>query len=144
MLTTCVARMQSVKFLRDVFLIAMVGIAGDVAGVRALHFAGGVREAVPDGFALTVLAPGAFDLIGSGRCSPNKFAGKLEGRETRLGLEKFTDEAMARRQDRKRCSGAKSGGENFTAIEVIPSVHGLPPRLRCSRIRMGWFGPTAK
>src|SRR5256884_9483330 len=95
----------------------MVGIAGDVAGVCALHLAGGVREAVPDGFALAVFAPGAFDLIGGGRCSPNKFVGKLERRETRLGLEKVPDEAMAGGQDRKRCTGAKSGGEKFARIE---------------------------
>jgi hypothetical protein len=122
----------------------MVGIAGDVAGVCALHLAGGMREAVPDGFALAVFAPGAFDLIGGGGCSPNKFVGKLERRETRLGLEKFADEAMAGRQDRKRCSGTKSGGEKFTAIEAISSAHGLPPRLLRSHIRMGCFGPAAK
>jgi len=41
---------------RDVFLIAIVRIAGDVAGSGALHFAGSVREAVPDGFALAVFS----------------------------------------------------------------------------------------
>src|SRR5260370_22397005 len=40
---------------RDVFLIAMIGITGDVAREAALHFAGGVREAVPDVSALPAL-----------------------------------------------------------------------------------------
>jgi hypothetical protein len=96
----------------------MVGVAGNVAGVCALHFAGGVREAVPDGFALAVFAPGAFDLIGGGGRSPNEFVGKLERRETRLGFEKLADEAMAGRQDSKRCSGTKSGGENSRRLKL--------------------------
>src|SRR2546421_6590001 len=122
----------------------MVGIASDVASGGALYLAGGVREAVPDGLALAVFAPGAFDLIGGGGRSPNKFVGKLEGRETRLRLQQFADKTMAGRQDGKRGSGTKSGGEKFTAIEAIPSAHGLPPRLRPSRIRMGCFRPPAK
>src|SRR5579859_4324890 len=38
----------------DVFFVAVVGIAGDVAGVAAFHFADSMRETVPDGFALAV------------------------------------------------------------------------------------------
>src|SRR5437016_161493 len=122
----------------------MVGIASDVAGGGALHLAGGVRKAVPDGFALAVFAPGAFDLIGGGGCSPDKFVGKLERREVRLGVEKFADEAMAWRENGKRCGRAERGGEKFTAIEAIPSAHGHPPRLRRSRTRAGCFRPAAK
>src|SRR5216684_5732936 len=122
----------------------MVGLAGDVARGRSLHFTGGVREAIPDGFAFAVFGPGAFDLIGGGGGAPNKFFGKFERREAHLGLKKTSHEAVARRQDRKRCSGSKSGGEKFTAIETVPSVHRLPPRLRRSQIRMGRFGPAAK
>src|SRR5437879_5081451 len=119
----------------------MVGIAGDVAGGGALHLAGGVREAVPDGLALAVFAPGAFDLIRGGGRSPNKFIGELEGRETRLRLQQFADEAMTGRRDGKRCGGTKSAGEKFTAI---PSAHGHSPGLRRLRIRMGCFRPTAE
>src|SRR5258708_8101558 len=122
----------------------MVGIAGDVAGGCALHFAGGVREAVPDGSALAVFVPGAFDLIGGGGGAPDKFVRKFEGSKAPLGLEKITNEAVAGRQDRKRCGGAKSGGEKFTAIEAVPSAHGLPPRLRRSRTHLGSFGPATQ
>jgi len=74
----------------DVFLIAMIGITGNVACGSALHFAGSVREAVPDGFALAVFGPGTFDLIGGGGGTPNKIVGKLERRELRLRFEQFT------------------------------------------------------
>src|SRR5260370_31140961 len=106
----------------------MVGIAGDIAGRGAFHHAGSMREAVPDGFALAVFVPGAFDLIGSGGSSPDKFFGEFERGKTHLGFEKISNEAMAGRQNRKRCGGTKSGGEKFTAIVAIPSAHGLPPR----------------
>src|SRR6266478_4677061 len=103
----------------------MVGIAGDIAGSGALHLAGSVREAVPDGFALAVFVPAAFDLIGGGGGTPDKFFGKLEWRKTHLRLEKISNEAVAGRRNRKRCGGTKSGGEKFTAIATIPSAHGL-------------------
>src|SRR5260370_12028388 len=113
----------------------MVGVGGYVAGGCALHFAGGVREAVPDGFDLAVFGPGAFDLIGGGGGAPNKFFGKLEGRETRLRLEQLTDEAMARRQDGKNSSGPQGRGGKITAIEIFPTAHRLPPLLQ--RLRTG-------
>ncbi len=122
----------------------MVRVAGDITSGRALHFAGSVREAVPDGFAFAVFGPSSFDLIGGGGGAPNKFVGKLEGSEARLGLEKFAEVAAAGRQDKKRSGGAKRGGEKFTAIEAIPSAHKLPPGLRRFRIRMGRFVPAAK
>src|SRR6266436_337300 len=68
----------------DVFFVAMVGIASDVAGRSAFNFAGSVREAVPDGFAPAIFGPGPFDLIGGGGGAPDEFFGKLEGRELRL------------------------------------------------------------
>ncbi len=40
---------------RDVFAPAMIGIAGQVAGVAGLDFARSVREAVPDRFAFAVV-----------------------------------------------------------------------------------------
>src|SRR5260370_33351103 len=122
----------------------MVGVGGYVAGGCALHFAGGVREAVPDGFDLAVFGPGAFDLIGGGGGAPNKFFGKLEGRETRLRLEQFADEAMARRQDGKRSGGSKSGGEKIKAVEIFSSAHRLPPPLRGFGTPVGGFTAAAK
>ena len=86
---------------RDVFFVAMVGIAGDVAGGCALHLAGSVHEAVPDGFALAVFCPSAFDLVGSGGGAPDKLVGKLERREFELRFEQFAEKAMAGRQDGK-------------------------------------------
>src|SRR2546430_15812314 len=108
----------------------MVGIAGDVAGGGALHFAGSVGEAVPNGFAFAVFGPGAFDLIGGGCGAPNKLLGKLERRELRLRMQQFAEEPTARRHDRKRSGGSKGGGEKFTAIETVPSAHRVSPRLR--------------
>src|SRR5258708_36265076 len=104
----------------------MVGIASDVAGGSALYFARSVREAVPDGFAFAIFAPGAFNLIGGGGGAPDKFVGKLEGRELRLRFEQFADEAMTGRHDCKRGGRTKSSGEKFTATQAGPTCHGLP------------------
>ncbi len=104
----------------------MIGIAGDIAGGGALHLAGSMREAVPDGFALAVFVPAAFDLIGSGGGAPDKVFGEFERGKTHLGLGKISNEAVAGRQNRKRCGSTKGGGEKFTAIATIPSAHGLP------------------
>ena len=57
---------------RDVFLPAMIGIAGYVAGVAILDLAGSMREAVPDRFALAVFLPRAFDLISGGGRAPEE------------------------------------------------------------------------
>jgi len=51
---------------RDVFAVAVVVVAGDVAGGAVVDFAGGVRETVPDGFALAALVPRAFNLVSGG------------------------------------------------------------------------------
>ena len=69
----------------------MVGIAGNVAGGGALHFAWSVGEAVPNRFAFAVFGPGALDLIGGGGSTPNKLLGKLERRELRLRFEQFAN-----------------------------------------------------
>ena len=66
---------------RDVFRIAMVAVAGDVAGVAVVDPARRVREPVPDGFALAVFAARALDLIGRGRGAPQE-----TGRKFRRGL----------------------------------------------------------
>ena len=56
----------------------MIGIAGGVAGVAVLDFAGSVREAVPDGLAFAVFVPRAFDLIGGSGCAPEKTLGEQD------------------------------------------------------------------
>src|SRR5262249_19010153 len=48
---------------RDVLLVAVVVVVGDVAIVVVLDVAGRVREFVPDRLALAVLVPSALDLI---------------------------------------------------------------------------------
>ena len=63
----------------------MIGIAGHVAGVAILDFAGSVREAVPDRFALAVFVPRAFDLIGGGGRAPEEILGERDlGRSIKL------------------------------------------------------------
>jgi hypothetical protein len=56
----------------DVFVKSVVGVTGHITRVRAFDCADGVREAIPDRFALTVLVPRAFDLIGSSGRAPIK------------------------------------------------------------------------
>jgi hypothetical protein len=72
---------------RDVFFKAMVGITGDVPSCGPLHFAGSMREAVPDGFAFAVFGPGTLDLISGGGGAANELLGKLERRELRLRIK---------------------------------------------------------
>src|SRR5580704_5037861 len=61
---------------REVFAKAMIGVAGCVAGVAIFDFAGGMGEAVPDGFALAVFVPRAFDLIRGGGGAPEEALGE--------------------------------------------------------------------
>ena len=114
---------------RDVFLIAMIGITGDVARGAALHFADGVREAIPDGFALAAFVPRTLDLVRGGCGSPDKFFGKLEGRETPLGVEQSAEETMAGRQNGKARGGAQPREKKFAAGKAVesPAVHLRPP-----------------
>ena len=57
---------------RDVVAVAMVAVAGHIAGVAVLDVAGSVAEPVPDGLALAIFLPGAFDLVGGGGGAPQK------------------------------------------------------------------------
>ena len=61
---------------RNIFLPAMIGIASYIARVAILDFARGMREAVPDRFALAVCLPRAFDLIGGSSRAPEKIPGE--------------------------------------------------------------------
>src|SRR4029453_11276849 len=55
---------------RDVFLVAVIVIVGDVAGVAVLDLPGGVRERVPDRRPLAVLVPRRLDLVRGGSDAP--------------------------------------------------------------------------
>src|SRR6516162_293278 len=50
----------------DVFAIAVVAVAGHIAGVAVLDVPRRVREAVPDRLAPAIDVPGALDLVGRG------------------------------------------------------------------------------
>jgi hypothetical protein len=61
---------------RDVFSIAVVVVASDIAVGAVFDFAGRASETVPDGFAFAVFVPRTFDLVGGGRNAPVKTFGK--------------------------------------------------------------------
>ena len=56
---------------RDVFRIAVIVVAGDVAGLAVVDMAG-ARKRIPDAGAAAVLVRRAFDLIGRGRNTPDE------------------------------------------------------------------------
>ena len=90
-LDACPGGREAIAFLVEaledgyVLFVAVVLIAGDVAGGAAFYFADGVGEAVPDGFALAVLVPCAFDLIGGGGHAPEESFGEACGVDLRCG-----------------------------------------------------------
>src|SRR5690606_41278688 len=57
---------------RDVAAVAVVVVAGDVAGVAAADPAGRVAELVPDRPAPAVLVDGPLDLVGGGGHAPDE------------------------------------------------------------------------
>src|SRR5271157_4604668 len=70
----------------DILPVAVVGIAGDVAGVRAFDQAGRVRETVPDGFPFAVFLPRAFNLISRRGSTPQEALPGLNWSERGLGM----------------------------------------------------------
>ena len=56
----------------DIFRPAMIVVAGDVAGIVALHPSRRMRKDVPDAFAAAVEIDRAFDLIARRRSAPNE------------------------------------------------------------------------
>jgi hypothetical protein len=64
---------------REVFAVAVVVVARDVAGGGAFDFARRVSESVPDGLAFAVGVPGAFDLVGGGGHAPEEVVGESGG-----------------------------------------------------------------
>src|SRR4029450_9127947 len=63
---------------RDVLVVAVVGVAGEVTGVAVPDPPRRVREAIPDALALAVLVPGALDLVGRSGGAPLEPLGKDE------------------------------------------------------------------
>src|SRR5262245_2753593 len=61
---------------RDVFLVAVIVIVGDVAGVAVLDLPGCVRERVPDRRTLAVLVPRPLDLVRGGSDAPMETLGE--------------------------------------------------------------------
>ncbi len=62
----------------DVFLHAVVVVAGDITGSAVLDSAGLVGEGIPDGQAAVVFAAGALDLVGGGGSAPLEAVGEGE------------------------------------------------------------------
>src|SRR5512132_4230284 len=56
----------------------MMVIVGYVARVAILYFSGCVRKTIPCRFALAMFVPGAFDLVGGGRCAPQEILRKRD------------------------------------------------------------------
>src|SRR6266568_412756 len=61
----------------DVFLIAVVLVAGDVSSGGAFDSPHSMREAIPVGFAFSVGVPRTLDLICGGGHAPKKAIGKM-------------------------------------------------------------------
>ena len=57
---------------RHVFLITVIMVAGDIAGMAFKHFSGSVAELVPHRKTLSIFKGCAFNLIGRGRGAPDK------------------------------------------------------------------------
>jgi hypothetical protein len=124
---------------RDVLRVEVVLVAGDVAGDAAADLAGGVGEAVPDGFALAVLVPCALVLVGGCGGAPEEAfretgsfdegvgdgAGDLAGGEQRSG------EPRAARE-----RGTGSGGEG-TGCELATIIGFLSNARRSASTRSG-------
>ncbi len=64
---------------RDVLPVAVVGVAGDVAGVPAANVARRVAEGIPHRRALTVQARRPLDLVGGRRRPPDEPFGEPQG-----------------------------------------------------------------
>src|SRR3954462_10899836 len=104
----------------------MIGVAGYVSGVAVLDLARRVCEAVPDGFGFAVFVPRAFDLVGSGRGSPEESFREnncgwnfepVRRRAPRHSLACFRRFAATREESwkRDRASGAERGLQELTA-----------------------------
>jgi hypothetical protein len=61
----------------DVLEVAVVEVAGDIAGFTAVDFAGAVDEIIPDGGAFAVSIPAAFYLVGGDGDAPVKVCAEV-------------------------------------------------------------------
>ena len=99
----------------DVLRIEVVLIAGNVAGHAAPYFPGRMRESVPYRFALAVLVPRAFDLVGGRGGAPKKAFGK-----TRLSVS--TNRAPNREPALRRLAQRRSqGGDGAQRLRLRPA-----------------------
>src|SRR5262249_10265406 len=101
----------------DIFLVAVVVVAGDVAVVSVLDLAGRVRKTVPDRLAFAVFVPGAFNLVRRGSRTPPEAPRKLRCRSL-LGKKAQgkhrrdrtgRNESKARSQELSTRNGIRSG-----------------------------------
>ncbi len=106
---------------RHVFATAMIGVAGYVAGVAILDFAGSMGEAVPDGFAFAVFFPRAFDLVGGGGCAPEETWGTRSRKENQIA-------GMGSSGRSRRVRGARRIRQSCSR-----KTNWLAARLRCRR-----------
>ncbi len=64
---------------RDVVAVAVVVVAGDLAGVALEDLAGGGAERVPDARPASPVADGPLDLVGGGRACPRRTLAGIPG-----------------------------------------------------------------
>ncbi|MNI75805.1 hypothetical protein D3C73_1319890 [compost metagenome] len=57
----------------DIFAETVIAVTGDIPVIHIQHFPGNAAERIPDGQASAILLISAFNLIGSGRRSPDEF-----------------------------------------------------------------------
>ena len=100
----------------DVFLIEMVGIVGNVAGVALEGFSGGMGKDIPVGLAASVFVDGAFDLVGGRSASPEESFRKVEG-FGRLGEGEAREGGSG-----KSCGGGS--GYGFSELAAGQVFHG--------------------
>jgi hypothetical protein len=140
---------------RDIVEIAMIAVAGDIAVVAVLHFAGRVREAIPHRFATSVVLDRSFDLVGRRGDAPAKAA-----RERRAGSrrcqsatigEQRTGERYGRLQDlatphvRSACGGGQLGGETHRRanLPIHCKRNDSEARMRQRALRVNFVLPFA-
>src|SRR5208282_564653 len=61
-----------------VFFVEMVGVVGYIAGLAVIGFTRRVRKRVPDRGSAPIVLRSAFNLVGSGRASPQEALGVAE------------------------------------------------------------------
>src|SRR5581483_245920 len=105
---------------RDVFLVAMVEVVGDVAGLALKGFSRRMREGVPDRCAAAVFVDGALDLI-AGRCgAPDEVLRKATLRWWIDSGHGFGGSGLDKRSE------SRSGGESRSGLQEGAAFHRVP------------------